>query len=61
MYRIVKEERGISSQMALRLARYSGTISESWINLQAHYALSISRRHVEEKIKRDVRPMAEVK
>ena len=57
----MKEERGISSRMALRLARYSGTTSESWINLQAHYALSISRRHVEEKIKRDVRPMAEVK
>jgi len=47
--------------MALRLARYFGTTPEFWINLQAHYDLSISRRHAEEKIKHDVRPMAEVK
>jgi addiction module HigA family antidote len=61
VYEIVKEERGISSEMALRLARYFGTTAEFWINLQAHYDLSVSRRQAEAKIKRDVRPMAEVK
>jgi antitoxin HigA-1 len=61
VYEIVKEERGISSEMALRLARYFGTTAEFWMNLQAHYDLAVSRRLVEGKIKRDVRPMAEVK
>jgi len=61
LVQVVKEERGISSEMALRLARYFGTTPEFWINLQAHYDLSISRRVAEDRIKRDVRPMAEVK
>jgi addiction module HigA family antidote len=60
-YEIVKEERGISSEMALRLARFFGTTPEFWINLQAHYDLSISRRQTESKIKRDVHPMAAMK
>ena len=29
--------------------------------MQAHYDLSMSRRRAEEKIERDIRPMAEVK
>jgi antitoxin HigA-1 len=61
VYEILKAERGISSEMALRLARYFGTTPEFWINLQAHYNLSISRQQAEDRIKRDVRPMAEVK
>ncbi|MGB6667220.1 MAG: HigA family addiction module antitoxin [Candidatus Acidiferrum sp.] len=61
VYEIVKEERGISPEIALRLARYFGTTPEFWINLQAHYDLSISRQLAEDKIKRDVHPMAEVK
>jgi addiction module HigA family antidote len=61
VYEIVKEERGISPEMALRLARYFGTTPEFWMNLQVHYDLSISRRDAEEKIKRDIRPLAEVK
>jgi hypothetical protein len=47
--------------MALRLARYFGTTAEFWINLQAFYDLSISRRPAEEKINRDVRQMVKVK
>jgi antitoxin HigA-1 len=47
IYDIVREERGISSEMALRLARFFGTTPEFWINLQAHYDLSVSRRATE--------------
>jgi antitoxin HigA-1 len=61
VYEIVKEERGISPEMALRLGRHFGTTAEFWINLQAHYDLSVSRRQAEEKIRRDVRPLAEEK
>ena len=60
VYEIVKEERGISSEMALRLGRFFGTTPEFWINLQAHYDLAISRQEAEARINRDVRPMAEI-
>jgi addiction module HigA family antidote len=56
IYEIVKEERGISPEMALRLGRFFGTTPEFWLNLQTHYDLSIARREVEDKIKRDVQP-----
>jgi addiction module HigA family antidote len=60
VYEMVNEERGISSEMALRLGRFFSTTPEFWINLQAHYDLSVSRQEVEKKINRDVHPMTEV-
>jgi addiction module HigA family antidote len=59
IYEIVKEERGISSEMALRLGRFFSMTPEFWINLQAHYELSVSRQEAEKKIIHDVRPLAE--
>jgi addiction module HigA family antidote len=56
VYEIIHERGGISSEMALRLGRFFGTTPEFWMNLQAHYELSISRQEVEEKINHDVRP-----
>jgi addiction module HigA family antidote len=58
IYEIVKEKRGISSEMALRLGRFFNTTPEFWINLQAHYDLSVSRQEVEKQIKDDIRPLA---
>jgi addiction module HigA family antidote len=60
LYEIVKEERGISSEMALRLGRFFGTTPEFWVNLQANYDLTASRRESEKKIIRDVQPFREV-
>ena len=57
IYDIVHEQRGISPEMALRLARFFRTTPEFWINLQAHYDLSVSRQEVEKKINRDVHPI----
>lgn len=37
LHEIVHERRGISTDTALRLARYFGTDMEMWINLQAQY------------------------
>lgn len=34
---IVREQRGISANTALRLARYFSTDVQSWMNLQTHY------------------------
>ena len=36
---IVREQRGISADTALRLARFFGTDVQSWMNLQSHYDL----------------------
>jgi antitoxin HigA-1 len=34
---IVLERRGISADMAVRLARFFGTSEQFWLNLQANY------------------------
>jgi antitoxin HigA-1 len=53
---IVREARGISSDMSFRLARYFGTTAEFWMNLQAHYDPSVSRQKAENRINQDVEP-----
>ena len=40
---LVREKRGISGDMALRLARYWGTTPQFWMNLQSHYDLELAR------------------
>lgn len=57
IYEIVNEERDITPDTALRLARLLGTTPEFWLNLQAHYDLEIARDKEHAKIEREVRPM----
>ena len=57
IYEIVNEERAISSEMALRLARFFGTTPEFWANLQASFDLRVARSKAEEKVKREVQPL----
>jgi len=49
---IVLGRRGITTDTALRLARYFGTSAEFWVNLQAHYDLEIASRTLRRKIER---------
>jgi antitoxin HigA-1 len=53
---IVKGQRGITADTALRLARYFGTSSELWINLQAKFDLATAEDSLGEQIKREVLP-----
>ena len=55
---IVKGERAVTADTALRLARFFGTSPEFWMNLQAMYDLTKARRENGGKIERDVRPRA---
>ncbi len=55
---IVKGERSVTADTALRLARFFGTSPEFWMNLQAMYDLTKARRENGGKIRRDVRPHA---
>jgi len=39
---ILKRQRGITGDTALRLARYFGTSAQMWMNLQAKYDLAVA-------------------
>ena len=54
---IYHERRGISTDTALRLARYFNTSAAFWVNLQWRYELQVAERREAAKIARDVRPL----
>jgi len=53
---ILREERGITADTALRLARYFNNSPEFWLNLQSAYDLRQAQQSVGKKIARAVRP-----
>lgn len=55
---IVKGERAITADTALRLARFFGTSPEMWMALQSDYDLRIARRASGHEIEKRVRPLA---
>ena len=55
---IVKGERAITADTALRLARFFGTSAEMWLGLQADYDLRIARRAKSGEIEKRVRQLA---
>ncbi len=52
---LLNEQRGITADTALRLARYFGTTPEFWMRLQAEYELRRARRAAA-RINREVSP-----
>ena len=55
---IVKGERAVTADTALRLARFFGTTPEFWMNMQAMHDLTKARAELGGKIERDVQPRA---
>jgi len=55
---IVKGERSVTADTALRLARFFGTSAEFWMNLQAMHELTRARAESGREIEREVRPRA---
>lgn len=53
---IVHERRGITTDTALRLARYFTTNARFWVNLQAVYDLEIAEDELFDQIREEVRP-----
>jgi addiction module HigA family antidote len=53
---IVKGQRGITADTALRLARYFGTSAQMWVNLQARYDLAAAEDALSGQIEREVLP-----
>jgi addiction module HigA family antidote len=54
---IVNERRGITSDTALRLARYFNTSPQFWMNLQVKYDLDVAEDKQQADIIRDIRPL----
>lgn len=55
---IVNGERAITSDTALRLARFFGVSAEFWVNLQSRYDLDVARRDHGAEIVETVEPQA---
>ena len=55
IYQIIRGERGISADTALRVARYFGTSAAVWVRMQARYELEVAQRELENKISKEVK------
>ena len=55
---IVRGQRAISADTALRLARYFGTSPAVWLRLQARYDLEVAEELMTERIQREVRVLS---
>ena len=53
---IIKRERGITPDTALRMARYFGTSAQLWVNLQSKYDLAVAEDSLGRRIGREVLP-----
>ena len=54
---IVRERRGITADTAMRLARYFGGDTQSWLNLQTTYDLRLAESVNARKIEREIMPI----
>ncbi|HVC38076.1 MAG TPA: HigA family addiction module antitoxin [Gammaproteobacteria bacterium] len=54
---IVREERPVTIETALRLARFFNTTPEFWVNLQQAYDLKTLPKPLLNAVKRDVKPL----
>jgi antitoxin HigA-1 len=55
---IVLGKRAITSDTALRLARYFGTSERFWLGLQVDFDLEEARRALLDRLDREVKPLA---
>jgi addiction module HigA family antidote len=58
---IVKGDRAISADTALRLARYFGTSDLFWLNLQAKYDLEVEKDRLGARLESEVSVLQDVK
>jgi len=53
---LVGRRRGVTAEMALRLARYFGTSAQVWQNLQAQYDLEVATTKIGKAVQQKIRP-----
>jgi antitoxin HigA-1 len=54
IYQILKGQRSLTADTALRLSQWLGTSAEMWLNLQKLYELRLAEREIGEEIKRTI-------
>ncbi|MFZ4576022.1 MAG: HigA family addiction module antitoxin [Phycisphaerales bacterium] len=54
--RIIKGTRGVSGDVALRLARLFGTSADLWMGLQSRYELDVAEDSAGQEIRKRVKP-----
>ena len=55
---IVKGDRAITADTALRLGRYFKMSAQFWLNLQSHYDLETEQERIGRRIEREVKILA---
>ena len=55
--KIVKGERSITPDTALRLGQYFNMTAQFWMNLQANYDLKVEKQRIGKKITKEVNPL----
>lgn len=53
--RIVRGERGITADTALRLARYFGNSVEFWTGIQTHYEIEKAKMALDKRLEEEVK------
>ena len=56
--KIVREERGIRADTALRLARYFGMSVEFWTGIQTHYDTELAKMKLADRLEKEVKVLA---
>ncbi len=56
---IVRGQRSITADTALRLARYFGTSANVWLRMQARYDLEVAEAKLAKRINREVKILQE--
>ncbi len=56
--KIVREQRGISADTALRLARYFGMSVEFWMGIQTHYTVEMAKMGLANRLEKEVKVYA---
>ncbi|MBB2494493.1 HigA family addiction module antitoxin [Aquipseudomonas ullengensis] len=54
---IVRERRGVTADMAIRLGRYFDTSAQFWMNLQTEYALATTYAEAGKAIEHEIEPL----
>ncbi len=54
---VIRERRGITPDIAFRLARFLNTTLQFWLNLQTRFDLKLTEIQLGDKIAREISPM----
>ncbi len=55
---IVKGQRAVTADTALRLGRYFKMSAQYWLNLQSHHDLEVERERMGKKLEKEVKVLA---